>query len=155
MRPKRAEALRELARFKLACEALHGERRTEYAFRLALLALSRDELTAAVEDREAASAAFLDAWGVEDGRAWPFRWRKDGSGRLRSEGHPPPWAAATWRASAKLARASAVEREAFDRCGSALLAAGAAFAPAAPRMVVMYGDDGNPIPMFDRGSDSA
>ena len=146
-------ALQELARFKVACEALHGERRTEYAFRLALLALARDELVAAVDRREAASAGFLEAWAVEDDRAWPFRWRKDAAGRLCSVGSRPPWLASTWRAWARLAGASAAEREAFDRCGAHLLAAGAAHRPTVPRSVVMYGDDGNPIQLFGNVSD--
>jgi hypothetical protein len=144
----RPEALRELARFKLACEAQHGPRRTEYAFRLALLAVAHGELVSAVERREAASAAFLDAWAEEDDRAWPFRWRKDASGRLRSVGSRPAWLASTWRASARLAGASAAEREAFDRCGVQLLAAGAAHRPTVPRSVVMYGDDGQPVQLF-------
>lgn len=116
-------------------ERLHGPRRAGRAYWLALLASTSYVLAAAIERRELAAAAFVEAWQAEDERAWSVETRRR-----------PFWAASTWRAQAELAEASATECEWFEALADLLLEAGRAICAAGgelakPRRPVIVFDD--------------
>ncbi|MDB4884490.1 MAG: hypothetical protein JWL95_3256 [Gemmatimonadetes bacterium] len=124
------EALRE--RFQV----IHGPRRTDKAYWLALLLVTRCVLEEVTARRERAERQFNGAWVWESTRAVVV---DDG-------GPPPTWDALTWRALERLAAARALEWEWFALLERLLRCAGAAVgASRAPRPVVMYGDDGSPF----------